>query len=56
MVGPRDVPKLNIRERPPSALGNIDGRPLGGVGAEDPGVPTITANKHRWLAPGMCRS
>jgi hypothetical protein len=45
------LPKLKIRERPPSMLRNVDGGPLGGAGAEDPGASTINAKKHRWLAP-----
>jgi hypothetical protein len=41
-----------IQEHPPSMLRNVDGRPVGGAGAEDPGVPTIDANKHQQRAPG----
>jgi hypothetical protein len=45
-VGPREVPELKIRERPPSTLRNIEGEPPGGAGAEDPGASTINAMKH----------
>jgi hypothetical protein len=41
------VPELKIRERPLSTLRNVDDRPPGGVGAGDPGAPTINAKKHR---------
>jgi hypothetical protein len=41
MASPREVPELEIRERPPSTLRNIDGRPLGGAGAGDPGVQRL---------------
>jgi hypothetical protein len=51
-VGPWEVPELEIRERPPSALRNIDGGPPGGARAGDPEVPTINAKKHRRRAPG----
>jgi hypothetical protein len=37
---PWEVPKLEIQERPPSVLRNIDGRPLASVDG-DPGAPTI---------------
>jgi hypothetical protein len=40
MVGPWDVSELEIWERPPSTLENIDGGPLGGADG-DLGVPTI---------------
>jgi hypothetical protein len=56
MAGPREVPELKIRECPPSTLRNIDGGPPRGVGAEDPGAPTINAKKRRQRAPGRCRS
>jgi hypothetical protein len=45
MAGPREVPELEIPERPPPTLRNVDGRPLGGVEAEDSGAPTTNANK-----------
>jgi hypothetical protein len=45
-AGPREVPKLEIRERPPSALRNVDSGPPRGARAEDPGAPTINAEKH----------
>jgi hypothetical protein len=35
------VPELEVRERPPSTLRNIDGGPPGGIGAEGPRAPTI---------------
>jgi hypothetical protein len=38
--------ELEIRERPPLMLINIDGGPLGG-GARDLGVSTINATKRR---------
>jgi hypothetical protein len=43
---PWEMPELDIRERPPSTLRNIDGGPLGGARAIDPRVPTINAKKH----------
>jgi hypothetical protein len=52
MMGHREVPELKIREHPPSMLRNVDGGPPGGVGAEDPGAPTINAKNHRRWAPG----
>jgi hypothetical protein len=36
--GPREVPELEIRERPPPTLRNIDGGPPGGARAGDPGA------------------
>jgi hypothetical protein len=45
-----EVAVLEIRERPPSMLRNIDGGPLAGAD-EDLGAPTINANKCRWWAP-----
>jgi hypothetical protein len=33
MVGLREVPELEVRERTPSTLRNVDGGALGGVGA-----------------------
>jgi hypothetical protein len=36
MVCPREVPELEIQERPPPTLRNVDGGPPGGVGAVDP--------------------
>jgi hypothetical protein len=52
MTGPRAVPELEIRERPPSTLKNIDARPLGGgAGARGPRAATINAKKHRRRAP-----
>jgi hypothetical protein len=47
MVGPREVPELEVRERSPSMLRNIDGGPPGGVGASDPGASTINAKKRQ---------
>jgi hypothetical protein len=38
MAGPREVPELEVRERPPSTLRNVDGGPPGGAGAEGPGA------------------
>jgi hypothetical protein len=38
MAGPRQVPELEVRERPPSTLRNVDDGPLGGAGAGDPGA------------------
>jgi hypothetical protein len=53
---PWEVLELKIREHPPSTLRNIDGGPSEGAGAEDLGASTINAKKHRWWAPGRCRS
>jgi hypothetical protein len=33
---------------------NVNGEPLGGVGAGDPGVSTINANKYRRWPPRRC--
>jgi hypothetical protein len=38
--------ELEIRERPPSVLENVDGGPLGGARARGPGAPTTSARKH----------
>jgi hypothetical protein len=43
--GPREVPELKVRERPPSTLRNVDGGPPGGAGAGGPRAPTINAKK-----------
>jgi hypothetical protein len=51
MAGPREVPELEVQERSPSTLRNIDGGPPEGAGAEGPGAPTINAKKHLWWAP-----
>jgi hypothetical protein len=45
------VSELEIRERPPSTLENIDDGPLGGAGAGDPREATINTRKHRQRAP-----
>jgi ribosomal protein S30 len=50
-VGPQEVHELDIHERPPSTLRNIDSGTLGGVGAGDPGSPTIDAKKRRRWGP-----
>jgi hypothetical protein len=55
-AGPRVVPKLKIREHPPSTLRNVDDTPPGGAGAGDPGAPTINAKKRRRWARGRCQS
>jgi hypothetical protein len=44
---PWEVLELEIRERPPSMLENVDGGPLGGAGARDPEASTINARKYR---------
>jgi hypothetical protein len=46
MAGPQEVPELEVCERPPLTLRNVDDRPLGGAGAEALGAPTIKAKKH----------
>jgi hypothetical protein len=47
---PWEVPQLEIRERRPLTLRNVDGGPL--VGAdEDPGGSTINAKKRRRRPP-----
>jgi hypothetical protein len=43
-TGPREVLELEVQEGPPSTLRNIDDGPMGGAGAEGPGVPTINVN------------
>jgi hypothetical protein len=53
---PWEVPELEIRERPPSTLRNVDGGPSGGVRAGDPRTPTINAKKHRRWALRRRRS
>jgi hypothetical protein len=35
------VPELEVRERPPSMLRNVDGGPLRGAGAGDPGAQCL---------------
>jgi hypothetical protein len=55
-MSPRDVPELEVRERPPSTLINVDSGPPGGARAEAPGAPTINAKKHRRRAPGGARA
>jgi hypothetical protein len=42
---------MDIWERPSSTLRNVDGGPLGGVGAVDLGASTINAKKRRWWDP-----
>jgi hypothetical protein len=51
MAGPREVPELKIRERPPSTLRNVDDGPPGGAGGEGSGAPTINAKKRHRRAP-----
>jgi hypothetical protein len=46
---------VEIWERPPSMLRNIDDGPLGGVGAGDPGASTINAKKRRRRVPRPSR-
>jgi hypothetical protein len=41
MAGPREVPKLEVRERPPSTLINVDDGPPGGAGARDSGAQRL---------------
>jgi hypothetical protein len=48
---PQEVPVLEVRERPPSILRNIDDGTLGGAGAGGPGAATINAKKHRRRPP-----
>jgi hypothetical protein len=55
MAGPREVPELEVRERPLSTLRKVDGGPLGGVEAGDLGAPTNNAKKRRQHAPERCR-
>jgi hypothetical protein len=50
------VSELKIRERLPSMLRNVDGRPLGDVGAGGLRAPTINVKKRRRRAPGRYRS
>jgi hypothetical protein len=45
---PWEASELEIQERPPSMLYNVDDAPLGGAGGEDPGASTTNAKKHRW--------
>jgi hypothetical protein len=37
-VGLREVPELEIQERPPSMLRNVDGGPLGPLGVRSPSM------------------
>jgi hypothetical protein len=53
---PWEVAELEIRERPPSTLRNVDGGPLGGARAEDPGASTINDKKRRRRAHGRYQS
>jgi hypothetical protein len=53
-VSPHEVPELEVGERPPSMLRNVDGGPPGGAGARGQGAPTINAKKHQRWAPGRC--
>jgi hypothetical protein len=55
MVGPREVIELEVRERPPSKLRNIDGGPPEGAEAGGLGSSTINAKKRRRRALGRCR-
>jgi hypothetical protein len=55
-AGPREVLDLEVRERPPPTLRNVDGGPPGGAGARGPRAPTINAKKRRRWAPRRCRS
>jgi hypothetical protein len=48
-----EVPELEIQERPPSTLRNINGGPPVRY-QRDQGAPTINADKHRQRAPGRC--
>jgi hypothetical protein len=46
-TGPREVPELEVQERPPSTLRkHVDGGPPKGVGTGGPEVSTINAKKH----------
>jgi hypothetical protein len=45
MAGPREVPELEIQERLPPKVRNVDDGPPGGAGAGSPGAPTINAKK-----------
>jgi hypothetical protein len=45
--GPRVVSELEVRERPPSTLRNIDGRPLGGAGATGSEVGVVDGGPPR---------
>jgi hypothetical protein len=51
-VGSREVPELEVQERRPSTLRNVDGGPPAGAGAGGLGAPTVNAKKHRRWAPG----
>jgi hypothetical protein len=44
-VGPRVVPELKFRERPPSMLRTVDGGSSGGARAGGLGAPTINTKK-----------
>jgi hypothetical protein len=56
MAGPREVPELEVQERRPSTLRNVDGRPPGGAGVGGPGEPIMNPKKDRWWPPwGCCR-
>jgi hypothetical protein len=51
-MSPREVLELEVQERPPSTLKNVDDGPPGGARAEDPGAPTINAKKRQWWTLG----
>jgi hypothetical protein len=44
---PPEVPELEVRERPPSTLRNVDNGPLGGVGAGGQGVGDVDGKPPR---------
>jgi hypothetical protein len=51
-TAPWVVLELEMQERPPLTLENINGRPLrGGVGAGGPGAPTINAVEMSTVGP-----
>jgi hypothetical protein len=51
--GSWEVPKLEVRERPPSTLRNIDGGPPGGVGAGSSEVGDVDGGPLGVVATGL---
>jgi hypothetical protein len=56
MVSPWEVSELEIQERSPSTLINVNGGALGGAGARDSGASTINVKNIDAGPPGRCQS
>jgi hypothetical protein len=50
---PREVPELEVRERPPSTLRNVDGGPPRGAGAEGSKIGDVDGGPLGVLAVGL---